>query len=280
MDMKKILVIGVIYNTFPETLRYIRSVRDQAANVDIILADNSDQQKPAQFREELEPVTGLYYFETGSNLGYFGAARVALDNYLKTNQGFPEWILVTNVDIEFTPGFFQHLSSEKAEDTTGLLAPSILSSRWRSDYNPQLTRRYSRARMQMFRLIYSSCLLHNFYLCAAYAKKWLRGRAVRMSEPVGKNPTDRVTMYAAHGSCMVFSKNYFLLGGTLNMPNFLFGEEIFVAETARELGLEILYTPKLVILDHEHASTGFFIKPLINRYYRESIATILKNYYE
>ena len=87
-------------------------------------------------------------------------------------------------------------------------------------------------------------------------------------------------IYAPHGSCLVFKNNYFTLGGTLGLPNFLFGEEIFVAETAVRLGLDVIYDPGMVIHDYEHASIGFFVTPVINKHYRESINAILERYYQ
>jgi hypothetical protein len=41
----------------------------------------------------------------------------------------------------------------------------------------------------------------------------------------------------------------------------------------------VIYVPGLVIHDHEHASTGFFVTPEINKYYRESIQNIMKQFY-
>ena len=86
-------------------------------------------------------------------------------------------------------------------------------------------------------------------------------------------------IYAPHGACLVFKDDYFVRGGTLDLPNFLFGEEVLVAETSLNLGLDIVYHPELLIFDYEHASTGFFITPAINRYNREAIQSILERYY-
>ncbi|MGC8979631.1 glycosyltransferase family 2 protein, partial [Caldisericum sp.] len=61
-------------------------------------------------------------------------------------------------------------------------------------------------------------------------------------------------IYAPFGACIIFHRNYFEAGGTLNTECFLFGEEIFVAETARKLNLRILYDPELKVIHHEHSS--------------------------
>ena len=86
-------------------------------------------------------------------------------------------------------------------------------------------------------------------------------------------------IYAPHGSCLVFKDIYFTRGGTLDLPNFLFGEEILVAETALQSGLDVEYHPELVIYDYEHASTGFFLTPKMSLYNRQAIQAILERYY-
>jgi hypothetical protein len=104
----------------------------------------------------------------------------------------------------------------------------------------------------------------------------VKGRENPATTPVH----EKRKIYAPHGSCLVFKDAYFNLGGTLDLPNFLFGEEIHVAENAARLGLDVVYDPELVINDFEHASVGFFVSPKINRYYRESVQAIMKQYYQ
>ena len=65
-----------------------------------------------------------------------------------------------------------------------------------------------------------------------------------------------VPIYAAHGSLFVFHRSYFDMGGDLSHGTFLFGEEIFVAETILRLGLTILYDPRFCVVHKEHLTTG------------------------
>ena len=50
MNQADILIISVIYNTYPETLRYLDSLTPEATgNLAIILVDNSDKPTPPIF---------------------------------------------------------------------------------------------------------------------------------------------------------------------------------------------------------------------------------------
>ena len=280
MNQSDILIIGVIYNTYQETLRYLESLTPCTnESISLILVDNSNTVPPPDFLKEIKDRSFVHYIETGRNLGYFGGAREGLGCYLRKYSTYPRWILVTNVDIVFTPEFFQKLNELNDLQGLGIVAPSIISKRWNTDYNPKILVRYSKRKLLLFRFLYSFFIFQNIYLLAAYTKKWVRGIQRAKMVDVGLSVQKPRKIYAPHGSCLVFQKTYFTSGGTLDLPNFLFGEEIFVAETAAELGLNVIYNPGMIIHDYEHASIGFFVTPMINKYYRESIQVILERFY-
>jgi len=280
MNEAGISIIGIIYNTYPETIRYIDSLAPLATgDFSLILVDNSDIEKPRDFLEKIKSHQFLQYIETGKNLGYFGGARYGLAHYLQNHPTYPQWILVTNVDIVFISPFFDLLKKLYDQENLGMIAPSIISQKWNRDFNPKILVRTSKGKIQFNQLIYSNVLFQNMYFTGVYLYKWLRELARRKDNPLTNPEHNRRKIFAPHGSCLVFKDSYFRLGGTLDLPNFLFGEEIFVAETAARLGLDVIYDPELVIHDYEHASVGFFVTPGINKFYRESIQNILKLYY-
>jgi hypothetical protein len=63
-------------------------------------------------------------------------------------------------------------------------------------------------------------------------------------------------VYAAHGSFIIFHRNYFLERNDFSHKPFLFGEEISVAENLRSSQLKAVYWPDLKIKHQEHQSTG------------------------
>lgn len=280
MKQAEILIIGVIYNTWPETLRYLKSIADaEIEKTEVILADNSNLETPADFLTKISNYPFVHYHRTGKNTGYFGGAREGLKFYLNEHKSYPDWVLVTNVDIVFTPHFFQQLSKISNQQNLGAVAPSIISKRWNADYNPKILTRYTKNKLRFYQFLYSSFLIHNAFLILAYLKKWLIGRRRKNTNP-GDHPSDLQTkIYAPHGSCLVFHRNYFTQGGNLDLPNFLFGEEVLVAENALKTGLDIVYHPEMVIYDYEHASTGFFVTPTINNYNKQAIQSIISSYY-
>lgn len=280
MKQAEILIIGVIYNTYRETLRYLESLAQaDPEKVVLILADNSTVERPEGFAAKATSYPFVHYFETGGNLGYFGGARAALARYLEHHPVYPPWILVTNVDIVFTPGFTAYLGSMKPGQAVGMVAPAILSQRWNTDNNPQLMNRPSRCKLQFLRIVFSNFALHSLYHLASMVKAWGTG-FLRNGRRAGRSPVEEAArIYAPHGSCLIFRDEYFVRGGSLEMPNFLFGEEIMVAETLVRLRLSAEYRPDLIIHDYEHASTGLLLSRSMSRYQKEYVKAILMQYY-
>ncbi len=66
---------------------------------------------------------------------------------------------------------------------------------------------------------------------------------------------------AGHGAFVVLSHHYFEAGGSLDYKSFLLGEEIFLAECCRDLGLSVLYDDSLTVIHQEHASIDLLKSP-------------------
>jgi GT2 family glycosyltransferase len=270
----RIVTIGVNYETDALALRFVRDVTAAAhgTSTRIVLVDNSERQADGRLFELVHADNpDVLCVRPPQNLGYFGGASFGFSAFLRTEQGY-DWVIVSNVDVEFdSPGFFAQLGRMGHIEDVGVVAPSIMSKLSHHDQNPFMVERPSRARMEFYRLLYRSYYLLNAYelLAAIYrrarhtvqqrllgskqgiTKPWMGAQAPPSSafENHGMLP-----IYAPHGACVVFSKRFFSDGGSLDLPVFLFGEEICIAETVRSLGLRVLYNPKLVLTHHEHQS--------------------------
>jgi GT2 family glycosyltransferase len=279
---KAVLILAVIYNSWKDTVRFVESISrcfDQDAN--LILVDNSENSPDPSFIDKIHEYDFTTYIKSEKNLGYFQGARSGLMYYLKYNPVIPKWIIICNVDIIFdTRLFMNKLKSRENIHDLGVIAPAVISDKWKTDYNPFRMERIPLKKLIFYRVIYSNFLIHNGYILLHYLKKFIlktwhmitgnRISAVSRSENI----------YAPHGSCIIFNKNYFEKGGTLDHPTFLFGEEIFVGETAGRLGLKILYLPEIKVLHYEHSTVGNFISRRINKYYKQSIEDMINNFYQ
>jgi len=273
-DLSSILVIAVSYQTDDSALRFVRDVAAAScgASMQIVLVDNSERHSSEQLFDLIHAENpDVLCVKPPENLGYFGGASFGFNTFLSTGQGF-DWVIVSNVDVEFhSPGFFAHLGRIDPVEDVGVVAPSILSTLSHHDQNPFMLQRPSRSRMRFYQLLYRSYYLLNLYEVLAMAQ-YLAGSAIRTSfdclsarlmassdqghtQGTRLQEGSRIPIYAPHGACIVFSKEFFNRGGRLEVPFFLYGEEIHVAEMARALGLGVLYDPCLCVQHNEHQST-------------------------
>jgi GT2 family glycosyltransferase len=265
-----VLLICVKYGADSETLQYLKSVRRLRGqqHLKVLLIDNA----PASKRAACSNHEGYTKIEAGENLGYFGGARYALSQYLESNP-LPDWIIISNTDLSIPdPDFLARLADLSSIPGLGALAPGILSELTGKDQNPFLQVRPTALRMHAYKWMYRSRLLLNLYeLTAALFHKTasaIRNRA----NSQGSGPTPRKTIYAPHGSFLILSKSYFAGGGDLRYPEFLFGEEIYIAERIRKMGLKVLYEPSLTVLHTEHRTTKLFKSREVGAYVASSAA--------
>jgi GT2 family glycosyltransferase len=198
-----------------------------------------------------------------SNLGYFGAAHLVLNSVWKNR--LPDWLVVSNADIRLPQHSFLTRLADHSAGRCAVIAPKIVSTETGLDQNPFHRHRPSAVRINLNRLIPRVPLLFWLVTAQYLIKRSIRRRIPGNHAQSTKNSTN---IYAPHGAFIVFSKEYFRRGGSLNCGAFLFAEEIFVAETCRRLGLHITHSPDLEVLHDEHVSTRG--NPAIRRYQAEA----------
>jgi GT2 family glycosyltransferase len=233
------------------------------ADLTVVVADNSPSES------ELDSVRQAYcdcpcvrFERMPGNLGYFGAAHLALNTVWKDR--LPDWVIVSNTDVRLPQSdFFSRIAELPAR--TGVVAPRIVSGRTGLDQNPFLRRRPSGFRLMLTRCILRVAFLHWLFEAQAFLKRAIRRRLRGRRQQSAANP---IKIYAPHGSFILFSNEYFRRGGSLNCGAFLYAEEIFVAEICRRIGVEVTYQPSLDVLHDEHVSTRD--NPAVRRFQHEA----------
>jgi GT2 family glycosyltransferase len=249
-----VLLICVKYGSDAETTRYLDSLRELQGqrNLHVILVDNTLGARWS------EPATehNLTVVRSEENLGYFGGARSGLSLYLREHP-LPDWVIVSNVDLLIADSqFLDKLAALRGRPRVGIVAPSIRSALTGRNQNPFMRTRPSAARMHAYKWMFRSWLLLNAYELASAVFHKLRSAAnKRPDASADLRENLGGTIYAPHGSFLIFSREYFHAGGNLDFPCFLFGEEVYLAETLRTLGLDVLYEPSLQVVHQEHGST-------------------------
>jgi len=270
-----VLCMMVNYNSEPEAQRFIRDfLRSNGCECFLMVVDNSDRlpldSQLASLHQNVE------ILRPERNLGYFGAVSWAWGRF-RQHKSLPAWVIVCNADVQLPdPSFFENMINLHADSSSAVIAPAILSCLSGKDQNPFMERRPTRSRMVFYKWVFRFEISCRTYLTLSYIKRKLA--AYKRCSLVSR-PTSPRCIYAPHGSFMVFRHTYFEAGGSFDYYPFLFGEEIFVGETARRLNLVVEYDPRLVVHHDEHVSTSVFRNPEILKYYRESSAYLADRFF-
>ena len=271
------LLITVNYKGEQSTLELLASLKriNEFSSLDVIVVDNgSGEENLTQVRAAIVDLPNVQLLGSPTNRGYFGAAKLAYDHYRAHGQELPNWTIVCNHDVVIDDQDFLLKLSSQDWQSAGVLAPRIRLAETGADQNPFMLNppdRWRRFTMKFYSSCYPLGLLWDWL---SRQKRSLR----KVFSPATRTPEMPRQIYAAHGSFLVFSRNYFLAGGLLDHSLFLFGEEIAVAETCRRLGLKVLYAPGLQVLHDEHSSVGPGMSRTAYQYHRQSVRHLFSKY--
>jgi len=269
--MLSILYVIVNYNSEKDTLRYLQSIQKNQSStpidLDIILVDNSTT-KSKKIRDALSHIDLNITLLDSDNVGYFGAFKVALELMGYQKVSAYHHVIISNVDLEISQDFFSKFKELQVDIDIGVIAPSIVSEHRHNDLNPKIITKPKKIKILRNYIVFKYPFLFNFY--AKLSDKKIKHQSIK---------NNLQTIYAPHGSFIIFNQVFFKQGGTIDYPIFLFGEEIYVAESMKKMNLKVQYTPALKVYDFDHGSTSQENRSFISGEHRKALKYILKNYY-
>jgi GT2 family glycosyltransferase len=278
LNGQKVLLICVKYGADAETERYLESLRQLQGNpnLHVVIVDNGISGSVANLLVD----TSFTVLRSHENLGYFGGARRGISKYLEEHP-LPDWVIVSNVDLLITdPQFLEKLAAFKSAPSVGAVAPRIASALTGRNQNPFMRNRPSATRMHLYKWFYRSWIALNAHELASavfYRMRSAVGRFTRTKSNSGGDLGGKI--YAPHGSFLILSKEYCRAGGSFDFPCFLFGEEIYLAENLRKLGLDVIYEPSLEVVHQEHKSTKLLKSRKLARFVASSAAYCADTYF-
>lgn len=284
----KVSIIAICYNAYSDTIELLDSINKSKEEVDfldlkVIVCDNSNENYQISKLEDLNKLKSKidvlnYNYIKLDNVGYFPAFSIGKD-YIDDVSSCVDWnyVIVTNVDLQFDKMFFKNLVDFDLPSDVGIVAPSIISKQTKEDINPKIMVRPKKIKLLSLYYGFQFLLFYRLYNWLSVSKAKLKG--YKQKKSFKKPYATGKEMYAAHGSVMIFTKNYFNLGASIYYPRFLFGEEVFVAEEARLKGLKTIYSSELKIYDNEHGSTSREADRFISKEHVKSYKYLLQNYF-
>lgn len=231
----------------------------------IAIADNSGNLGPISRK-------GVFVVKPPRNLGYLPGCAAAFEAWLAERGTLPEWVAVTNTDLRLAPDFLERLERLDLPPAASVIAPDILLPGG-SRQNPLLRERPSARTMRTYARLMQGVAF------AAMFEMTVRARHVfRAFAPPPKCDTGPSSIYAPHGSLVLFRRTFFERGGRLTYAARMYGEEIHIAEQARRAGVGVVWCRDLVAHHFEHSTTSR-VPVLLRSEWRAESARLLFNEY-
>lgn len=233
--MKRILFLCVNYCSYEFLSQYLSSIdeliNDSRFSLHVGVADNSD--KSIEMIKDDYKNLSLNVFKY-DNVGYLGAASLMWKEYYKQQEW--DFVIISNVDMLVEKCFLIKLLGI---DTTnvGWIVPDIMSKRYNVHRNPYILQRPSKMKMNLLRILYSSTFIYNGY-------KFLKNS---FKKNISAEQFSKSTMYAGHGSFMMFTSSFIKQINDFEYPPYMYGEEIYFAELMMQNNLLVKYYKELKV---------------------------------
>ena len=284
--MKKVCILAVCHNSYTESIKFLKSISSSLKitniNLDLFFIDNSNNINVSSIEEikSFNKNFNLQYISV-ENIGYFPSISLAIKKNLINLYDY-DYSILSNVDLIIDKTFFRVIEDIKYNNQVGIYAPSIFSYSVNADRNPKISRKPSAFKLNLLRQCFRSpitFLIMRFVNISRLKLRQLfkKGEKNQKKTAPGVKPEVK-KIYAAHGSCIILTKEYTKLDKSINYPIFLFGEEIYLAEKSKAFNLDTLYMKDLKVYDTEHASTSLMNSASYRKYNFDALSYVLKKY--
>lgn len=250
----RVVFVTVNYRRERDTRDFVESVAALTGFVDcrVVVVDNASCEES---RGQLGSLADRFsrrvtVLSSEVNRYYWrGAAWGLAEIYGTSATSLPEWVVVCNNDILIEQSDFVERLLRCDPEEGAVVGPSILGPDG-LDQNPFLLRPHGPG-ARIFWSIYHAHFGLARALLAMRALVLPLRRRTDSRRHAGAGP-----VYAVHGAFVCISRRFFEAGGFLDDGFDLFAEELTLAETARRLGLPVVFEPVLQVRHRDHGSSG------------------------
>jgi len=241
--MRYIAVTVICYNNENEVLDFAKNLSRQSLidHIQLLVTCNLCNDIK-DFRNKLtQIIPSVMVFDPGKNLGYLPGCLYGIEK----SQGNYSWVMISNTDISFPQENYFEIALAGISDEIWCIGPCIKLAKSGECQNPFLIKRPSKARINLWCLIYSCYSFFRVYFMLHSMKK----------EKIVKDLCSQI-VYAVHGSCFFLKKDCVskIIGEKIKI--FMYGEELLVAELVRECEKKCWVNLNAVVLHNENRVTS------------------------
>lgn len=273
--MKRIVHTVILYTNEEEVFAHASDLSRQTAAEDIalvIVVNKAGDTQLENFRIRLSTLPlEIFIYDPNQNLGYLNGTIYGYNRYCQDTQDVPEWVVVSNTDIEFSNNLFYEdfLQTVYGEDVW-CVAPSVYNSKNKSYDNPEYIDRCTTKKIDNLIYIFERPFLAYLYENAAKLKRKL-----------GRNEKNGSQfMYSAKGCFFILRNEIAMILNERKYKALMYSEESYVAELIRKSNKKTYYDSAIEVIHNESTVTSKLkVKERAN-HYADSLKVIRDEFYK
>lgn len=269
---KKILVTVMNYGTEDEIIKYASELSRQTAVSDLCLmiVDNK-YDASANLESKLQNIEiDFIYWNAGKNLGYLNGALYGIDKFIQMRGYIPEWLVISNTDIEYsTQDFYTRFLGNKYDKDIWCIAPSVIAPNGRY-CNPHYKKRIPLSKVNRLIRIFSHPILMKSYY-------WLS--ALKAEKKSGNSKEKSQYVYSSHGCYFILRREFYESLDGEKYGVLLYSEESFIAEFILENSKKSFYDDSLEVFHTENLVTGKLNYKIKGNFIAQSMKYIKYRFY-
>ncbi|MEG6612846.1 hypothetical protein V6C42_08310 [Pseudoclostridium thermosuccinogenes] len=272
--MGRILITVINYSNEAEVLRYAQMLSKQtvSSEIDLVIVNNKKSlNSKINLEKEIKEIEmSIEIYDPGENLGYLNGCLYGYREYRKRYKSIPEWVIVSNTDIDIpNRSFFEKFLAKKYDKEVWCIAPSVYSPKNKSYDNPHYVNRCSLRKIN--RVIW----INERPICALFYHKLAKIKA--KTKRKSKQPSQYV--YSVHGCFFALKYEFVDKIKDIYYEGFLYSEEAYIAEYIRIFGKKSFYDDSLEVTHRENSVTGLLNIERKSRLIANSLKYIRDKFY-
>lgn len=272
---RKVLVVLAYYQNENALRKFLQRLGQMPLHpgwtLELAICDNT-----GNLRDEGSWPFKIHIYLPNENLHYMGGCWHALRRWNEQNENFPEWVVIANYDLLLENDFWLKLLGTPFDHLTAVVGPNLRVVNGRRQ-NPWMRRRPSRLKITLLKWGHRYAFLQMLMEIQFLIRRHLLFRLCRLVPyPSRHLEASLETVYAVHGSMMLFRRIFFENGGSLLSECKMYHEEFLVAERIRRMNLRIVWASSLHVLHCENAITGLTRKS-VRAQWRKHLSTKLED---
>lgn len=272
--MKQIINTVILYANEEEVFSYANELSQQtvANNIALVIVVNKKGDSQIEvFNKRLETLAiDTYVYDPGDNFGYLNGAIFGYEQYCQETNSVPEWVVVSNTDIEyFKNKFFEVFLHTVYDDDVWCVAPSVYNPLNKSYDNPQYINRCTLKQIDRLIYIYERPLL-----------AYLHEKAAKLKCKLGRREKlDSQLIYSAHGCFFILRNEMALVLKERKYKAFMYSEESHISEIILQHNKKIYYDQAIEVIHNENTVTGRLAVKKRAQYIADSLKVIRDEFY-